>query len=73
MADKKSALAEAFGAPDAEADPMPDEGGGDGFDQACDEMMAALKANDKAGFCEALKAAIDIHTSGGGAEEEEPK
>ncbi len=53
---------------------MPEDGGDEGmsaFDQACDEMLAAIKADDKAGFCEALKAAIDAHETG--EEPEEPK
>jgi len=74
MADakKKGALAIMFGAgePDGDEASAPGDGDGDtGLDQACDEMMAAIKSGDKAGFCEAFKAALDLHKAGGGGEE----
>lgn len=80
---KGGALAATFGSDDDDAPPaagssgaLPaDDGDADGesegsddpFEQACDEAFQAVKDNDKAAFCEALKAAIDIHitTTGG--------
>ena len=75
MADdkKKSAMSMFGGGDDAPADDDKPEAGSDPFDQACDEILVAIKAGDKAGFCDALKAAIDIHTSAGSDADEEPE
>lgn len=62
---KKSALAMVFGAHPSDDDAAPAEPAPDDFATACDELMDAIKTNNKAGFCEALKAAIDLHTSAG--------
>jgi hypothetical protein len=76
---KKNALGIVFGSaqdddkdepPESQED-MGDEGDDEDFEHACDEAMQALKANDKEGFCEALKAAIDIRMSGEDREEHE--
>jgi hypothetical protein len=83
---KKSALLMVFGKPkDGPEHEEPEDGdGADGedmeheadggededFEQACDEMMVAIKSGDKAGFCEAFKAAFEILDSKEDEEEE---
>ena len=71
----KSPMSMVFGAPEDDGPPSaPGAADDDGFDGACDDILTAIAAKDKPGFCEALRAAIGIAApAGAGPEEPEPE